>query len=86
MGKKRKIISQRNLWKKHSNHPAIKARQSKENLADETVAAQPKPKKVEVKPAFSKPAPKVAAKPAPKPALKKAAVKSAAKPEMKKKS
>ena len=69
MGKKRKIISQANLWKKHANHPVIKARQSKNNLAEETVAEQPKPepKKVEAKPApkpvVVKPNPKVETKP-----------------------
>ena len=77
MGKKRKIISQRNLWKKYANHPAVKARQSKSDLAEETVAAQPKPepKKAEVKDGVKK----VEVKPDPKPAVKKVAVKSSAK-------
>jgi len=84
MGKKRKIISKANLWKKHSNHPAIKARQSKNNLAEETVAAQPKPepKKAEVEDTVKK----IEVKPVPKPAVEKASVKSAAKPAVKKKS
>ena len=78
MGKKRKIISHPQLWKKHANHPAVKVRQAEEPVK-EAAAPQPKPqpKKVEVKPA-PKPVPKVAAKPAFKAAAKKETVKPVA--------
>ena len=89
MGKKRKIISHPQFWKKHANHPAVKARQVEESVKEsvkEAAAPQPKskPKKVEVEYASKPVAKKVATKPTPKPVAKKAAVKPTPKPAVKK--
>ena len=74
MGKKRKLISHPQFWKKHANHPAVKARQAEEQLVKEEVVTQPKPEPV-VKKEVAKPVVKPAAKPA---------VKSVAQPSVKK--
>ena len=70
MGKKRKMISHPQLWKKFANHPAVKARQPQREAGDEQTAPRAPPPKAEVpKPVVRKEAPK----PAPEPAVKKEA-------------
>jgi hypothetical protein len=77
MGKKRKIISHPQFWKKYANHPAVKARQTEEQPVEEKVVSQPKPepKKADVKPAPKPAVVKPIPKPAPKLAVKKPAPK-----------
>ena len=44
MGKKRKIISHPQFWKKHANHPAVKTRQQEQTKPKEETNVQlPKP-------------------------------------------
>ena len=81
MGKKRKMISHPQLWKKFANHPAIKARQPQREAVEEQKAPPPPAPKPEVpQPDVKKEAPQ----PAPKPVVRKEAPKPAPEPAVKK--